>query len=109
MYVLPLLSIFAELDLPTLELELELELSGGGSSPEDKAGGGPSPEEYGGISLLELLNFAIIELDFGGLGGTSSSSLSPQKTSNKLSLPSLHPKTASTRAKANKNTRIVAI
>jgi len=107
-----LLSVFAELDLPPLELELEpeLELGGGGSSLEDNAGGGSSPEEYVGVSLLELLGFATFELDFGPSElnlGISSSSLSPQKTSNKLSLPSLHPKTASTRATTNKNTRIL--
>jgi len=118
---LPLLSVFAELDLAPLELEL----GGGGGSSLEETGVVSSKLELLFTIVLELL-FAIImpelllatimimlELDLGWSWILSllelDSSLSPQKTSNKLSLPSLHPKTASTKATANKNKRISII
>jgi hypothetical protein len=112
----------AELDLGSLELELgicseELELELGTSS-EELEGSSSSLEEDKGTYSLELLGIATImlELELEGFGSSGilsllelDSSWSPQKTSNKLSFPSLHPKTATTKARANKNKRILAI
>jgi hypothetical protein len=101
-----LLSVFEELDLGPLELELcsSEELEGNSSAVEDE-----------GVYTLELPGFgALLELKLGleglGSGGIPlelDSSWSPQKTSNKLSLPSLHPETAITKATATKNKRII--
>ena len=104
-----MLSVFAALDLGTLELELcsSEELEGGNSS---------AVEDEDAMYMLELLGFGAalelgLKLELGGLGSGGiplelESSWSPQKTSNKLSLPSLHPKTAITKATATKNKRI---
>jgi hypothetical protein len=109
----------AELDLGSLELELgicseELELELGISSEE--LGGSTSALEDEGTSLLELLGVAtMIELELETCSYDIlsllelDSSWSAQKTSSKLSLPSLHPKTASTKSIANKNKRILTI
>jgi len=95
---------------------LELELRSGALSLEDDDGISSLELLIMMLELLitlELLNFATLELNFGSSCHLSllelDSSLSPQKTSNKLSLPSLHPKTASERATANKKKRILAI
>jgi hypothetical protein len=96
---------------------------GGTYSLEDDGSGSSIDEDIGISSLellialvllimLELLIIAMLELDFGSsryLLELEGSSLSPQKTSNKLSLPSLQPKTAIAKTAANKNTRILAI
>jgi hypothetical protein len=86
-----------ELDLGPLELEL----GGTGSSSLEEYGGIISPlEEESGIAMLELLG-ASNEAEDDSL----SSSL--HKTSNRLNLPSVHPKTAiPTKTASNQNRRI---
>jgi len=105
--VYPRVSTLAELYL----CPLEPELGGGASSLEQLIIVAVLELELELTVLLELLNFAALEL-YSGLFSAAEleeSSLSPQKTSNKLNLPSLHPKTATVKAKANKNKRIFAI
>jgi hypothetical protein len=112
-----------ELDLGGLELELKLELElillelEISSSELLLEGSSCELEEEGGTYMLELMGIgARLELEMGVEDFTSQISLSlleldsswsAQKTSKKLSLPSLQPKTASAKAMVNKNMRII--
>jgi hypothetical protein len=101
-----------ELDLIPLELEL--------SSAELEYNSSFMLEDEGmySLELLGISTMLKLELESSGSSGggllsmleLEGSSLSAQKTSSKLSLPSLHPeKTTTTKAIANKNKRISII
>ena len=93
------LELGIELELNTeLELGSELELEGSGSSLEDDI----SSLEDDGAAADELLTFSEDELGTlcNPVRSSSSISLSVLKTSNRLSLPSLHPVASTARTTA---------